>query len=1764
MASSRDLFSSPDETDDEQDLLTESSFVFEDEQSDPDILSLEEGPESNLSLKPSESQPLRAQHVAPAVPIKVFTGAPLQEYRPQRKSKDASNHSQKTASFDRDLHETPKESSTNKLSTLSADIRSTDPSNDGRPSILSADIQSMGESARSKHSMLSTGIQSSEFSYHSHTIKSIGFESPSAHRPASLFPMSDVDSADSGSEKPMSYFPTKYRMQQSLRSIDATPIPHPYQESSTSPISAISGGGVSQMSTPSPSNQSQSTSFSRLSHMSAESKDSSVMSYRSSTSKSLLFGEVINLEGVRRPQNSGHKQHRNFITKDHKDLEGQGGFVGMEIGGESGDNSKTMRALPFGGQQEKYLPNGVSARFFLDMMKDAREIGKTTTLGFQSIRERAMEMTQNLMQYYSPPLSPRTKALKDLQFLQQAHREKFGRFVVDDDDSEDHWDFALVLTPQEAYRFWSALLDFRAEYLGFEALNNMEPSLKSNSTDTTDKSPSNNSTENGPRTPGFFTPISGIKRRRGRTPLSENRTHLRSAAKAMFPSGDTPSTLRIKQRKSMFEKAVGIQDTPMTAGKSSVESTPMTNDTRVSEPSTVRRRWGNQTQGSSMKNLLSPPTRSLTRGASSVSRMRINTGSLSMRTSTRTLNVTGEGSNAENTNPNIIMSEEDIPNPVIPRGIAARTNGLLRFLSALQRGIVLRRHRSNKEAVFCKIFSEDGGDTIQYQVVDPEEAMVAFKEQRVRHNKHLTHSSSPTSVRAVTRGWACLDGPGEGSDTHKFKVPDHIAAQRYRQRLSKEHAFSKRVIDLATKAANSGVVKSADIAAVHPATHLDPRHPGVRKGELGTASLRKSRSEFYSAHAFSLVTTVHQSFPTGTFKDNDGSENKWYSGEGNDIQFKNLDFEAATEGEYWLIFRGFLLLHRDATVGRFASERRAGIGGGSRNRTEDGDKEDCDYENMLHRDEFTEPSTPGCIEKLVVKLRKLDTTYMKGDMMAGAAPPPSDYFLGFKSPGTQIWSRLRLAGLETQRLYSVNTNKVMIKVRCPEDRLTDVAEVLRLHLKTKDGAFAPFREDTATHFIPKEDVLDVPSIYQGKMASLLGSKDRQTIIDFIIASRIRDSGAELVQSSDLGRMIQSRVPLHMPHKLEALYKVWVTYWKRENWTGKDWTGVADDDTVHSEYGGEPRYAAEDKFVPGCITRFLFGAFHQPLDEIEEYLGEQVAFYFAWLEHCSWHLLVMTVFGLVVTACQLSSSDFDHWIRPYFAVAVMLWTFMVLINWRKRNSYLAHKWGSLDVKVQETPRPEFYGDYVIDEITHEWVVKYPAWKRWLKYLISVPISLFFTISVMILILNVHANRDLQMAKYVEQLSNPDAKSFEFEWRLDPIGEKAPVIDIPITRELLLDRHFWVALGALPAMLGISIPIMNVLLMMVASKLTSFENYRTEAEYRTHLVIKVFSFRFASQFGTLYYYAAISQGSPGAVENGIIRMGTSLVMYTTIAYYWNIILQVYFFMLIRNIRHFFYKKKLQKELRKIEIEEELLDQSKASDVAAHEMKLINKRMLLDQAQDDAWFEVMRPGHDSFPEYITSVLQFSMVACFSVVLPITPLFVLINYLMSMRFDAYKICRGRQRPLSQKTGGMGIWEDLLHIVAVIAVLTNCTLIAFTNSDFIKLTERIGSMGIFVVVVGWEHLMLLIKYVMQTVISPLPKSVRDELKNKQHQQEKERYSTMRLKNGVKKTASQRSLFRRAKREKDNDECVSLLSKDYSTPEENDAFEDESRSLYSC
>ncbi len=161
---------------------------------------------------------------------------------------------------------------------------------------------------------------------------------------------------------------------------------------------------------------------------------------------------------------------------------------------------------------------------------------------------------------------------------------------------------------------------------------------------------------------------------------------------------------------------------------------------------------------------------------------------------------------------------------------------------------------------------------------------------------------------------------------------------------------------------------------------------------------------------------------------------------------------------------------------------------------------------------------------------------------------------------------------------------------------------------------------------------------QGQGSALFRSSDRQQIIDFIINSRIRDSGAQLSGQSELGRSIMCRAPIHMHARLEAIYDVWVHYYKKRNWNNGKMSIEKEDDYEN------------DTPMPSFMHRLFVGSFYQPLDSVEEYFGEKVAFYFAWLEHCSFYLVPLSVLGFVAFLCQAITGRFDHEIRPFFSVS----------------------------------------------------------------------------------------------------------------------------------------------------------------------------------------------------------------------------------------------------------------------------------------------------------------------------------------------------------------------------------------------------------------------------------------------------------------------------------------------------------------------------------
>ena len=101
---------------------------------------------------------------------------------------------------------------------------------------------------------------------------------------------------------------------------------------------------------------------------------------------------------------------------------------------------------------------------------------------------------------------------------------------------------------------------------------------------------------------------------------------------------------------------------------------------------------------------------------------------------------------------------------------------------------------------------------------------------------------------------------------------------------------------------------------------------------------------------------------------------------------------------------------------------------------------------------------------------------------------------------------------------------------------------------------------------------------------------RQTIIDFIIGSRIRDSGAELGPNAvDLGLLIQARVPLHMHQQLDDVFDPWFYFWKEEHWIAaqrrKNRRGKHDKQQYHEE---PSRNSGGNELPQHIVTRFCLG------------------------------------------------------------------------------------------------------------------------------------------------------------------------------------------------------------------------------------------------------------------------------------------------------------------------------------------------------------------------------------------------------------------------------------------------------------------------------------------------------------------------------------------------------------------------------------------------
>ena len=128
------------------------------------------------------------------------------------------------------------------------------------------------------------------------------------------------------------------------------------------------------------------------------------------------------------------------------------------------------------------------------------------------------------------------------------------------------------------------------------------------------------------------------------------------------------------------------------------------------------------------------------------------------------------------------------------------------------------------------------------------------------------------------------------------------------------------------------------------------------------------------------------------------------------------------------------------------------------------------------------------------------------------------------------------------------------------------------------------------------------------------------------------------------------------------------------------------------------------FISLIVIAALLGMLIQPLDDVRDYFGEKIAFYFGWMEHYSRYMFFLSGAAFAIVLIEASTptsatSDAHAYAALAYCLVVALWTTIFQEGWKRKTAVLAHTWDVQDFMEEEDPRPEFIANYTRGRLRH---------------------------------------------------------------------------------------------------------------------------------------------------------------------------------------------------------------------------------------------------------------------------------------------------------------------------------------------------------------------------------------------------------------------------------------------------------------------------------
>ncbi|KAM4018422.1 anoctamin-5 isoform 2-T2 [Anomaloglossus baeobatrachus] len=474
----------------------------------------------------------------------------------------------------------------------------------------------------------------------------------------------------------------------------------------------------------------------------------------------------------------------------------------------------------------------------------------------------------------------------------------------------------------------------------------------------------------------------------------------------------------------------------------------------------------------------------------------------------------------------------------------------------------------------------------------------------------------------------------------------------------------------------------------------------------------------------------------------------------------------------------------------------------------------------------------------------------------------------------------------------------------------------------------------------------------------------------------------------------------------------------------------------------------------------FGKFYkeQPLDLIRKYYGEKIGIYFAWLGFYTEMLFFAAIVGFFCflygwitmdesisskeicdkdiggqiimcplcdqrcefwrlnTTCEPSqySHLFDNAATLFFAIFMGIWVTLFLEFWKRRQARLEYEWDLVDFEEEQQQlqlRPEYEAKCTKKKknpVTQEMEPFLPLTSKAARFCFSGTTVLFWISLIIASMIAVIVYRLAVYAAFASVMENNDT--------LQPFsGLLTPQLATSVTASCL---NF------------IMIMILNFLYEKVAIWITDMEIPRTHVEYENRLTMKMFLFQFVNYYSSCFYLAFFKGkfvGYPGDYTymfsrwrneecdpaGCLIELTTQLTIVMAGKQIWGNIQEAF----VPWILNWYRSRK-----------------------ARHSPEDLYSRW-----EQDYDLQVFGQ-HGLFYEYLEMVIQFGFITLFVASFPLAPLLALLNNILEIRVDSWKLTTQFRRPFAAKAHSIGVWQEILNAMAILSVVTNAFIVAFTS----------------------------------------------------------------------------------------------------------------------